>query len=301
MGSRPGKALFTTSRVKQKMNVRESWDRFLEQDLIGHEISAWTLAMPWNPSREALQWLQGFPPATQFAKTWMGRTKLDVLAADNPHSSTTTSAMARQCSTAIDRASRQGGRRLDWAMPTFSKVCGGARKRWRSARRGGSLLLVRISVKLGQYPWMTRPARGSGGCRDGAVRDDRRPPLLGHASHPDSPYGWATPANPPDDPVRGAAWHPRASDAYGLRDLWGSVSERCRRRGRGARSSRHGPKGTEPVLVYSPRQRRVPAAGVAWNRLGGATVATLPLLPPETSSGFTGERFWLTAKDPSGL
>ena len=33
----------------------------------------------------------------------------------------------------------------------------------------------------------------------------------------------------------------------------------------------------------------------------GATVATLPLLPPETSAGFTGERFWLTAKDPSGL
>ena len=70
--------------AKQKKRVRESWDRFLEQDLTAHEISAWTLAMPWNPSREALEWLQGFPPETAYAKEWMGRTNLDVLAADNP-------------------------------------------------------------------------------------------------------------------------------------------------------------------------------------------------------------------------
>lgn len=289
---------------KQKKNVRESWDRFLKQDLTGHQISAWTLAMPWNPTREALEWLQGFPPETPYAKTWMGRTKLDVLAAGNPQ--------------LVDYYFGDGATRVGELMtlgieagrPTagpgeadlLTGVLGRHEALAKALEEVDPFYSYEISVKFGQVPLddqaCAAEAEGAAMVQFATIDADHYSVMRVIPTHP-----LAGEFRPIRQTIRfeadpGTPEHRMLTDfaTYGVpfHDVVGDVVEAV------------GPPGTErtgrSLFSYTARVNdEFPPLELRGIDPDGATVATLPLLPPETSSGFTEERFWLTTKDPSGL
>lgn len=70
---------------KQMGAVERSFAAFQDEALLNVKVSKWSLAMPWDPTRERLVWLQALPKRDpDLVVAWMGRTPLDVLAAGNP-------------------------------------------------------------------------------------------------------------------------------------------------------------------------------------------------------------------------
>lgn len=289
---------------KQKTNVRESWDRFLDQALKGHEISAWTLAMPWNPSREALEWLQGFPPETPYAKTWMGRTNLDVLAADNPQ------LVAYYFGDGADRVRDLVTVGIQAGRPTAgledADLLEGVLERQEALARAldevDPFYSYEISVKLGSVPLddtaCAVEAVGAAMVQFATIDETRYSVMRVIPTHP-----LAVQLRPIRQTIRfeaqpGTPEHRMLTDfaTYGVpfQNVVGDVVEAVGpagtdRKGRSLFSFKAQVNDEFPPLEL----RAIDPAGTA--------VARLPLLPPETAAGFTGERFWLTAKDPSGL
>lgn len=289
---------------KQKTNVRKSWDRFREQDLTGYEISAWTLAMPWNATREALEWLQTFPPETTYTKTWMGRTNLDNLAADNLQ--------------LVDYYFGDGGTRIQGLMtlgievgrPTAglgeSDLLEGVLGRHEALAKAldevDPFYSYEISVKLGSVPLDDKAcaaeAVGAAMVQFAKVDDERYSVMRVIPRHP-----LALQLRPIRQKIRfeaqpGTPEHQMLTDfsTYGVpfQAVVGDVVEAA------------GPPGTDrkglSLFSFTARvNEEFPPLELRGIGPDGVTVATLPLLPPETSSGFTGERFWLKAKDLSGL
>lgn len=68
----------------QKKDIKESWDTFLEQTASVLPINSWKLVLPWNPSNEALEWLDEVTAGSDIPHEWIGRTQLDTWAAENP-------------------------------------------------------------------------------------------------------------------------------------------------------------------------------------------------------------------------
>jgi hypothetical protein len=68
----------------QERSIRESWEAFARETLSAIPVNSWTLAMPWDPSNDRLDWLQELTKHAGISTNWMGRTNLDTMAADNP-------------------------------------------------------------------------------------------------------------------------------------------------------------------------------------------------------------------------
>lgn len=73
---------------RQGTSVEKSYSALLtEIARTGMDVERWTLAMPWDPTRERLDWLEGFEKSANDLPTtldWIGRVSLDGLAADFP-------------------------------------------------------------------------------------------------------------------------------------------------------------------------------------------------------------------------
>lgn len=69
---------------RQKRDVRESWQTFLDQTASVLPIGGWKLVMPLDPTNEALEWLEELVADSGIAHEWIGRTQLDAWAAENP-------------------------------------------------------------------------------------------------------------------------------------------------------------------------------------------------------------------------
>ncbi|GIE51627.1 hypothetical protein Ani05nite_51610 [Amorphoplanes nipponensis] len=68
----------------QKMQIRKSWATFCSETAPHAPVKSWTLVCPWNPSNEALEWLESLTADAQFPTDWMGRATLETMAAENP-------------------------------------------------------------------------------------------------------------------------------------------------------------------------------------------------------------------------
>lgn len=67
----------------QKRSVKKSWESFVEETLPYISVTSWKLAMPFNPTNEALEWFDEFK-ADGVPTEWVGLTMLDTWAADEP-------------------------------------------------------------------------------------------------------------------------------------------------------------------------------------------------------------------------
>src|SRR5689334_9477491 len=68
----------------QKTQTEQSWTTFLTQAAPHAPVKSWTLVCPWNPTNEALEWLETLTANAQFPTDWMGRATLEAMAAENP-------------------------------------------------------------------------------------------------------------------------------------------------------------------------------------------------------------------------
>ena len=71
----------------QQRDVVGSWNRFVDQTLPITRVRSWTLACPWDPTTERRRWLLEevtVAHQSEFTIGWLGRTQLDVMAANNP-------------------------------------------------------------------------------------------------------------------------------------------------------------------------------------------------------------------------
>lgn len=71
-------------KADQAAKVRDSWEHVNTQFGAENTITAWYLAMPWNPTREREQWFKNLTKDADFPCRWLGREHLDGWAADNP-------------------------------------------------------------------------------------------------------------------------------------------------------------------------------------------------------------------------
>ena len=65
----------------QKTQTEKSWTTFLAQTAPHAPVKSWTLVCPWNPTNEALGWLETLTAEAQFPTDWMGRATLESMAA----------------------------------------------------------------------------------------------------------------------------------------------------------------------------------------------------------------------------
>lgn len=65
-------------------NIKNSWDVFAEKTIPYLPVSDWKLVMPWDPTNEAFDKLQTITGNTKINVSWIGRTQLNNLAANNP-------------------------------------------------------------------------------------------------------------------------------------------------------------------------------------------------------------------------
>lgn len=289
---------------KQKDRVRESWDRFIEQELPHHAVTVWTLAMPWDPSREALEWLQGLPPETPYAKNWMGRTRLDVLAAENPQ------LVAYYFGDGASRVQELLTLGIEAGRPTTSLVESDLLKGVLTRHEALAKVLdeidpfysYEIAVRAGKLP---TEAQAYAAAADGAamvqfatIDTDRYVTMRVIPTHP-----LASQLRPIRQTIRfeatpGTAEHQMLEDfaTYGtpLQNVVGEVIDAT------------GPPGTattgRSLFSLTPiSDAEFPPLELRALDETGVAVASLPLLPPQTSSGLDGEHHWLTTTDPSGL
>ncbi|MFF2841381.1 hypothetical protein [Paenarthrobacter sp. NPDC057981] len=68
----------------QKNQIKESWERFVAETLPLKNVRSWTLVMPWDPTREQMDWLDELTSGYTFEIRWWGRAHLDGLAAGRP-------------------------------------------------------------------------------------------------------------------------------------------------------------------------------------------------------------------------
>ncbi|MCM4084797.1 restriction endonuclease [Paractinoplanes hotanensis] len=68
----------------QKTQTEKSWTTFFAETAPNAPVKSWSLACPWNPSNEALEWLETLTAEAQFPTDWMGRATLEAMAAENP-------------------------------------------------------------------------------------------------------------------------------------------------------------------------------------------------------------------------
>ncbi|MFI5496808.1 hypothetical protein [Actinoplanes sp. NPDC051859] len=69
--------------AKQRAQVEKSWKTFVRDTLPILPVRSWSLTCPWDPTNERLEWLQDLTAGHDITVNWMGRTQLDVLAAQN--------------------------------------------------------------------------------------------------------------------------------------------------------------------------------------------------------------------------
>jgi len=69
---------------RQVTDVETSWSTFIRETLPVLPVRSWTLVMPWNPTHDRLDWLDELTADAGIPCRWMGRTNLDVLAAQRP-------------------------------------------------------------------------------------------------------------------------------------------------------------------------------------------------------------------------
>lgn len=289
---------------KQKKSVEASWDRFLQQRLDKHEFAAWTLAMPLDPTREALEWLQALPPEAPFAKTWMGRTQLDILAAENPQ--------------LVDYYFGDGAARVQQLLTTGieagrpttglseNDLLAGVFARHEALAAALDELdpfyTYEISTRHGQVPTnidkYVAEADGTVMVRFQTIDAERYSVMRVIPTHP-----LAGLLRPIKQTVRfetqpGSREHQMLKDfeTYGVpfENIAGDVVEAV------------GPPGTSRTgrALFSfaaSVNESMPPIELRASAPDGKVVAVLPMRPPETSSGLSGERFWLTTKDLSGL
>jgi hypothetical protein len=68
----------------QKAQTAKSWTTFVNETAPHAPVKSWTLVCPWDPSNEALEWLEDLTSGAGFPTDWMGRVTLDAMAAENP-------------------------------------------------------------------------------------------------------------------------------------------------------------------------------------------------------------------------
>ncbi len=260
--------------------------------------------MPWDPSREALEWLQGLPPETPFAREWMGRTRLDVLAADNPQ--------------LVDYYFGDGASRvkelitlgIEAGRPTAGLVESDLLQSVLTRHEALAEILdeidpfysYEISVRAGKLPTEAEAyeaaADGAAMVQFATIDTDRYVIMRVIPTHP-----LASQLRPIRQTVRfeatpGSVEHQMLEDfaTYGtpFQDVVGDVIDAS------------GPPGTtttgRSVFSVTPiSNAEFPPLELRALDETGAAVASLPLLAPQTSSGFDGAHHWLTTTDPSGL
>jgi hypothetical protein len=106
----------------QKNQIKESWERFVAETLPLKNVRSWTLVMPWDPTREQMDWLDELTSGYTFEVRWWGRAHLDGLAAGRP--------------AVVDYFFGDGGRRITALMEQMLALGGGIPH----GQRGGGLL-----------------------------------------------------------------------------------------------------------------------------------------------------------------
>jgi hypothetical protein len=66
---------------RQAEEIEKSWSTFVRETLPVLPVRSWTLVTPWDPTNERLDWLAELTAGSGIPTKWMGRTNLDVLAA----------------------------------------------------------------------------------------------------------------------------------------------------------------------------------------------------------------------------
>lgn len=79
------KKFASTLTSSQKTQVENSFKRFVSATLPGRAVRSWKLLMPWDPTREQLEWFQQLTKGYDFKCDWWGLSHLDGLAAKHPH------------------------------------------------------------------------------------------------------------------------------------------------------------------------------------------------------------------------
>jgi len=69
---------------RQVTEVENSWSTFVRETLPVLPVRSWTLVTPWNPTNDRLDWLDQLTTGAGIPCRWMGRTNLDVMAAQRP-------------------------------------------------------------------------------------------------------------------------------------------------------------------------------------------------------------------------
>jgi hypothetical protein len=106
----------------QKNQIKESWERFVAETLPLKNVRSWTLVMPWDPTREQMEWLDELTSGYTFEVHWWGRAHLDGLAAGRP--------------AVVDYFFGDGGRRITALMEQMLALGGGIP----AGQQGGGLL-----------------------------------------------------------------------------------------------------------------------------------------------------------------
>lgn len=78
------KRFSTALKGAQKRQIKKSWDTFLDRTAPTCDVASWNLVMPYDPTKENREWLSELTGSAEFQINWIGRTQLDVWAAENP-------------------------------------------------------------------------------------------------------------------------------------------------------------------------------------------------------------------------
>lgn len=70
--------------AKQIGEVERSWQTFVRDILVNVDVRSWTLVCPWDPTNERRDWLRRLGDETGLVPHWLGRTQLNVKAAQRP-------------------------------------------------------------------------------------------------------------------------------------------------------------------------------------------------------------------------
>jgi hypothetical protein len=69
----------------RKRDIKKSFESALAGGSLNGRIVAWRLLLPMDPSKEAEKWFRELTEAAPFQCEWLGKSRVDLLAANNPH------------------------------------------------------------------------------------------------------------------------------------------------------------------------------------------------------------------------
>ncbi len=71
--------------ARRKKDIEKSFKSAVAGGALDRPIVAWRLLLPMDPSKEAEKWFKGLAESAPFSCEWWGKSRVDLLAANNPH------------------------------------------------------------------------------------------------------------------------------------------------------------------------------------------------------------------------